>query len=83
MKRGKKSTHYRENCLTGKKYKVVITQSGKADVKEKKKYILLHFKYREYAENYSRKIKKAAKRLERFPTGHEQTFDEYAPVICR
>lgn len=55
--------------MTGKKYKVVITQSGKADVKEKKKYILLHFKYREYAENYSRKIKKAAKRLERFPTG--------------
>lgn len=77
MKRGKKLTHYRENGLTGKEYKVVITQSGKADVKEKKKYILLHFKYREYAENFSRKIKKAAKQLKRFPTGHEKTGFQY------
>ena len=39
-----------------KKYKVVIAQSGKLDVKEKKKYILQQFKYREYAENFSKKI---------------------------
>ena len=37
----------------------------------------MHFNYREYAENYSRKIKNAAKRLERFPTEHEQTGFQY------
>ena len=31
----------------------------KVPVKEKKKYILQQFKYREYAENFSKKIKKA------------------------
>ena len=40
-----------------RKYKVVIAQSGKLDVKEKKKYILQQFKYREYAEDFSQKIK--------------------------
>lgn len=35
--------------MENKKYKVVIAQSGKLDVKEKKKYILQQFKYREYA----------------------------------
>ena len=44
--------------MENKKYKVVIAQSGKLDVKEKKKYILQQFKYREYAENFSKKIKK-------------------------
>ena len=41
--------------MENKKYKVVIAQSGKLDVKEKKKYILQQFKYREYAENFSKK----------------------------
>ena len=45
--------------MENKKYKVVIAQSGKLDVKEKKKYILQQFMYREYAENFSKKIKKA------------------------
>lgn len=45
--------------MENKKYKVVIAQSGKLDVKEKKKYILQQFKYREYAENFSKKIKKS------------------------
>lgn len=40
------------------KYKVVIAQSGKMDIVQKKKYILQHFQYREYAENFSHKIKK-------------------------
>ncbi len=31
------------------------------------------FKYREYAENFSRKIKKAIKELNTFPTGYEST----------
>ena len=52
-----------------KKYKVVIAQSGKLDVKEKKKYILQQFKYREYAEDFSQKIKKRFLHLIRFRPG--------------
>ena len=54
--------------MENKKYKVVIAQSGKLDVKEKKKYILQQFKYREYAENFSKKIKKAVLALDTLPT---------------
>lgn len=43
-----------------KRYKVVIAQSGKMDVKNKKRYIIENFKYRDYAENFSAKIKTAA-----------------------
>ena len=49
------------------KYKVVIAESGKRDIKEKKKYILDNFKYRELGENFSRKMMKAALELEYFP----------------
>ena len=52
-----------------KKYKVVIAQSGKLDVKEKKKYILQQFKYREYAEDFSQKIKKRFLHLIHFRPG--------------
>ena len=41
-------------------YRVEIAESGKQDVKDIKKYILDHFKYRELGENFSGKIKKAA-----------------------
>lgn len=47
------------------------------DVKQKKKYILVHFRYREYAENFSRKIKKAVKQLNTFPTGRQMTGFQY------
>ena len=60
-----------------KRYKVVISQSGKADVKNKKRYIIQNFKYREYAENYSSKIKKAAEELAIFPIGHHSTGFKY------
>ena len=60
-----------------KKYKVVIAQSGKLDVKEKKKYILQQFKYREYAENFSKKIKKAVLALDTLPTGYNTTGFRY------
>ena len=43
--------------MENRKYKVVISQSGKLDVKEKKKYILQQFKYREYAEKFLQKNK--------------------------
>lgn len=55
--------------MGNKKYKVLITDSAKMDIKEKKKYILEHFKYREYANAFSRNIKRAAKQLDTFPTG--------------
>lgn len=56
-----------------RRYKVVIAQSGKEDVIRKKKYILQKFKYREYAENYVKKIKRAAKELDTFPTAYESS----------
>ena len=52
------------------RYKVVVARSGKEDIKERKKYILDHFKYRELAENFSKKIKKALISLETLPTGY-------------
>lgn len=60
-----------------KRYKVVIAQSGKIDVKNKKHYIIQNFKYREYAENFSMKIRKAAEELDTFPTSHQPTGFQY------
>ena len=60
-----------------KRYKVVISQSGKNDVKNKKRYIIQNFKYREYAENFSSRIKKEAEELAIFPTGHHFTGFKY------
>ena len=60
-----------------KRYKVVIAQSGKNDVKNKKRYIIQNFKYREYAENFSSRIKKAAEELAIFPTSHPLTGFKY------
>ena len=55
------------------KYKVLLSKDALTDIKQTKKYILTTFKYREYAENFSRKIKKAIKELNAFPTGYEST----------
>lgn len=38
-----------------KKYKIVISKDALLDIKSTKKYILDTFKYREYAENFSKK----------------------------
>ena len=54
-----------------KKYKIVISKDALLDIKLTKKYILDTFKYREYAENFSKKIKKAIKELDSFPKGYE------------
>lgn len=59
------------------KYKVLIAESGKMDVKNKKRYIIENFKYREYAENYSKMIKKAAQELDTFPKGYETIGFQY------
>ncbi len=55
------------------KYKVLLSKDALKDIKETKDYILTTFKYREYAENFSEKIKKAIKELIIFPTGYEST----------
>ena len=60
-----------------KRYKVVIAQSGKMDVMNKKRYIIENFKYRDYAQNFSAKIKKAAQELDTLPTGYVTTGFQY------
>ena len=55
------------------KYKIVISKDALSDIKSTKNYILNTFKYREYAENFSKKIKKAIKELDSFPKGYEAT----------
>lgn len=44
---------------------------------EKKKYILEQFKYREYAESFSRKIKKAILELDTLPSGYHTIGFQY------
>lgn len=60
-----------------KRYKVLIAESGKKDIREKKKYILKTFKYRAYAEGFSQKIKKAVMQLDIFPVGYDTTGFSY------
>lgn len=43
------------------------------DIKNIKKYILVKFKYREYAENFSKETKKAIKSLTTFAEGYEKS----------
>lgn len=57
-----------------KRYKVVIAQSGKMDVLNKKRYIIENFKYRDYAQNFSAKIKKAAQELDTFSVFRKTSF---------
>lgn len=54
-----------------KKYKIVISKDALLDIKSTKKYILDTFKYREYAENFSKKIKKAIKERDSFQKDYE------------
>lgn len=55
------------------KYKILLSKDALVDIRETKEYILTTFKYREYAENFSGKIKKAIRELNVFPTGYEKT----------
>ena len=63
--------------MINKKYQVVIAESAKRDVAEKKNYILEHFEYRQYAEDFSQKMKKAISQLDTFPTGYAVTDFQY------
>ena len=47
-----------------KKYKIVMSKDALQDIKSIKTYILQTFMYREYAENFSRKIKSAIKEMD-------------------
>lgn len=60
-----------------RKYKVVIAQSGKTDIENKKKYIIKKFKYRSYAEDFSQKIKKAVQQLDTIPCAYGETGFRY------
>lgn len=58
------------------KYKIEYTHSSREDIRAKKLYILKKFKYREYADNYSKKMKAAAESLKTLPKGYDTTgFD--------
>ena len=56
-----------------KKYQILLSKDALQDIKDIKSYILKNFKYREYAENFSKKIKKAIKSLTPFAEGYEKT----------
>lgn len=56
-----------------KKYKILLSKDALQDIKNNKSYILKNFKYREYAENFSKKIKKTIKELDPFAEGYEKT----------
>lgn len=50
-----------------------MSKDALQDIKSIKTYILQTFMYREYAENFSRKIKSAIKALDSFAEGYEKT----------
>ena len=52
-----------------KKYKIEYAHSSRDDMRVIKKYILHKFKYREYAENFTKKMKAVAETLKTLPTG--------------
>ncbi|MBP3325431.1 MAG: type II toxin-antitoxin system RelE/ParE family toxin [Coprococcus sp.] len=60
-----------------KRYRVVIAQSGKLDVENKKRYIIETFKYRSYAEKFSQQIKEAAQQLDTLPYAYGTTGFRY------
>ena len=54
-------------------YKIVLSKDALQDIKNTKAYILQTFMYREYAENFSKKIKAVIKALDPFAEGYEKT----------
>lgn len=62
-------------------YRAMIAQSGKEDIKERKRYILSKFRYRTLAENFTQKIKKAVQSLDTLPTGYEVTGFQYRGYV--
>jgi len=56
-----------------KKYKIRLSLDAVQDIKLTKDYILRNFKYREYAESFSKKIKSEIKKLDPFAEAYEKT----------
>lgn len=56
-----------------KKYKIVLSKGALQDIKNMKTYILKQFQYKEYAENFSRKMKTAIRALTPFTEGYQTT----------
>lgn len=55
--------------MSTERYKIEYAKSSREDMKRIKKYILDTFKYREYGENFTKTMKKAAEGLKVLPTG--------------
>ena len=72
-KHGRKSTRFNISMEKPKKYKIVLSKDALQDIKNTKTYILKTFKYREYADNFSKKIKTVIKTLDPFAEGYEKT----------
>jgi len=56
-----------------KRYKIKLSLDAVQDIKLTKEYILKNFKYRVYAENFSKKIKNEIKKLNPFAEAYEKT----------
>ena len=56
-----------------KKYKVILSKDALENIKNTKKYILDTFKYRQYAEDFSKKLKKAVRSLSVLAAGYKKT----------
>lgn len=56
-----------------KKYRILLSKDAMQDIKAHKSYILKTFRYREYAENFSQKMKEAIKGMSPFAEGYEKT----------
>ncbi len=54
-------------------YIINISKDALDDITSIKRYILSTFKYREYAENFSIKIKKSIQKLKLFPKANKKT----------
>ena len=59
------------------KYKIEYTFSSRDDMRNMKRYILDNFKYREYGENFTKKMKEAAEGLKTLPTGFDTVGFQY------
>lgn len=62
-----------DNVEKTKQYEVVLSEDAVQDIKKIKRYIIKNFKYREYADNFSKKIKSAIKNMEYFTKGYSKT----------
>ncbi len=56
-----------------KRYNVFLTSDARDDIKNIKLYIIKTFRYQEYANNFSRKIRAAVNSLDIAATGHRKT----------